>query len=59
MSELKEYYFDDGQIEFIVNFLRDNAHNPEYKGDRDWIQQLANQIEDQHANHFTNNFGDN
>jgi len=51
MSELKDYYFDDGQIEFIVNFLRDNAHNPESKGDRDWIQELSNKIENQFVNH--------
>lgn len=54
MTELKDYYFTDGQIDFIMNFLRDNAHNPEYKGDRDWIQDLSNQIEDQIVNHPTN-----
>lgn len=53
-NELKEYHFTDGQIDFIMNFLRDNAHNPEYKGDRDWIQELSNQIEDQIVNHPTN-----
>jgi len=54
MSQLKQYHFDDGQIEFIMNFLRDNAHNPEYKGDRDFIQELSNQIEDQIVNHPDN-----
>lgn len=54
MTELKEYHFTDEQIDFIMNFLRDNAHNSKYKGDRDWIQELANQIEDQIVNHPTN-----
>jgi len=54
MSELKDYYFTDGQIDFIMNFLRDNSHNPEYKADRDYIQELSNQIEDQIVNHPTN-----
>jgi len=54
MTELKNYYFTDEQIYFIMNFLRDNAYNRMYKGDRDWIQELSNQIEDQIVNHPTN-----
>ena len=54
-NQLREYFFTDGQIYFIMNFLRDNAHNSEYKGDRSWMQELSNQIEDQIVNHPDNN----
>ena len=54
-NQLREYHFTDGQIYFIMNFLRDNAHNSEYKGDRSWMQELSNQIEDQIVNHPDNN----
>jgi len=56
MSEpLREYHFTDGQIEFIMNFLRDNSHNKEYTMcERDYILELSNQIEDQIVNHPEN-----
>jgi hypothetical protein len=56
ISTLKEYHFTDGQIDFIMNFLRDNSHNKEYtQCERNYIQELSNQIEDQIVNHPTNN----
>ena len=48
---LREYHFTDGQIEFIMIFLRDNSHNKEYTMcERDYILELSNQIEDQIVN---------
>lgn len=55
--ELKEYHFTDSQIDFIMNFLRDNSHNKEYtQWERNYIQELSNQIEDQIVNHPTNDW---
>jgi hypothetical protein len=53
MTELKEYHFDDEQIEFLMRIVRDNA---QYEDDevREWMEELANQIEDQIVNHPTN-----
>jgi hypothetical protein len=50
---LKEYHFDDEQIEFLMRIVRDNA---QYEDDevREWMEELANQIEDQIVNHPTN-----
>lgn len=49
--ELKEYYFTEDQMHFIMNFLRDNCYNEEYtQSDRNYIQELSNQIEDQIVN---------
>ena len=52
MTELKEYHFDDEQIEFLMRIVRDNA---QYEDDevREWMEELANQIEDQIVNHPT------
>ena len=53
MTELKEYHFDDEQIDFLMRIVRDNA---QYEDDevREWMEELANQIEDQIVNHPTN-----
>ena len=50
---LKEYHFDDEQIDFLMRIVRDNA---QYADDevREWMEELANQIEDQIVNHPTN-----
>ena len=50
---LKEYYFTDEQIDFLMRIVRDNA---QYEDDevREWMEELANQIEDQIVNHPTN-----
>jgi hypothetical protein len=50
---LKEYHFDDEQIDFLMRIVRDNA---QYEDDevREWMEELANQIEDQIVNHPTN-----
>lgn len=47
MTKLQQFCLNDEEVTFIVNFLRDNAHNPENKLDRNWIQDLSNKIEDQ------------
>jgi hypothetical protein len=45
----------DSQVHYLVNFLDDNSHNEEYSGwERDYIQKLSCQIEDQIVNHTTN-----
>ena len=53
MTELKEYHFDDEQIDFLMRIVRDNA---QYEDDevREWMEELANQIEYQIVNHPTN-----
>jgi len=50
---LKEYHFDDEQIDFLMRIVRDNA---QYEDDevREWMEELANQIEDQIVIHPTN-----
>jgi hypothetical protein len=50
---LKEYYFTDDQIEFLLRLVRNNA---QYEEDdmREWMEDFANQIEDQIVNHSTN-----
>ena len=50
---LKEYHFTDEQIDFILDLVRSNAQYEEDE-DRDWMNELANQIEDQIVNHPTN-----
>jgi len=50
---LKEYHFTDEQIDFLLQIVRDNAQYEEDE-DREWMTELANQIEDQIVNHPTN-----
>jgi hypothetical protein len=50
---LKEYHFTDEHIEFLLNIVRDNAQYEDDEG-REWMNELANQIEDQIVNHRTN-----
>ena len=49
----KEYHFTDEQIDFLLQIVRDNAQYEEDE-DREWMNELANQIEDQIVNHPTN-----
>ena len=50
---LKEYHFTDDQIDFLLDMVNTNA---QFEDDdlRDWMTELANQIEDQIVNHPTN-----
>ena len=50
---LKEYHFTDEQIDFILDLVRNNAQYKEGE-DREFMEELANQIEDQIVNHPTN-----
>jgi hypothetical protein len=50
---LKEYHFTDYQINFLLQFVRDNAQYEDGE-DREWMNELANQIEDQIVNHVLN-----
>jgi len=50
---LKEYYFTDEQVSFLMQFVRNNAQYEDGE-DREWMNELANQIEDQIVNHPTN-----
>ena len=52
-NTLKEYHFTDYQINFLLQFVRDNAQYEEGE-DRDFMNELAWQIEDQIVNHRTN-----
>ena len=51
---LREYHFTDEQIDFLMQIVRDNA---QYEDDevREWMEELANQIEDQIVNHHPTN----
>ena len=49
----KEYHFTDYQIIFLLQFVRDNAQY-EDGDDRDFMNELAWQIEDQIVNPVTN-----
>ena len=51
---MKEYHFTDEQIDFILDLVRNNAQY-EDGDDREFMEELANQIEDQIVNHPTNN----
>ena len=50
---LKEFHFTDEQIDFLLDIVKNNA---QYEDDnlREWMTELANQIEDQIVNHPTN-----
>ena len=52
-NTLKEYHFTDYQINFLLQFVRDNAQYEDGE-DRDFMNELAWQIEDQIVNHVTN-----
>ena len=52
-NTLKEYHFTDEQIVFLLQIVRDNAQYEDTE-DREWMEDLANQIEDQIVNHPTN-----
>ena len=52
-NTLKEYHFTDEQIVFLLQIVRDNAQYEDTE-DREWMEDLANQIEDQIVNHVTN-----
>lgn len=54
MTELKEYHFTDEQIDFILDVVRDSSQFDIYEDCRDWVIELANQIEDQIVNHPAN-----
>jgi hypothetical protein len=51
---LKEYHFTDEQIEFLMQIVRNNAQFEDEEEDRKFMEELANQIEDQIVNHPTN-----
>ena len=51
---LKEYYFTDEQIDFLMQIVRNNAQFEDEEEDREFMEELANQIEDQIVNHPTN-----
>ena len=50
---LKEFHFTDEQIDFLLDIVKNNA---QFEDDnlREWMTELANQIEDQIVNHPTN-----
>lgn len=50
---LREYHFTDEQIDFLLDIVKSNA---QYEDDdlREWMTELANQIEDQIVNHPDN-----
>lgn len=54
MSQLREYHFTDEQIDFLLTLVRNNAQFEEEEEDQDFMNDLANQIEDQIVNHPTN-----
>lgn len=51
---LKEYHFTDEQIDFLMRIVRNNAQFEDEDEDREFMEELANQIEDQIVNHPTN-----
>ena len=50
---LKDYYFTDDRIDFLMRIVRNNAQFEDGE-DREFMEELANQIEDQIVNHPTN-----
>ena len=57
-NTLKEYHFTDEQIDYLMRIVRYNAlfEDGEY---REFMEELANQIEDQIVNHPTNSWTSN
>jgi len=53
---LKDYYFTDEQIDFLLQVVRNNAQFEDGE-DREFMDEIANQIEDQIVNHPTNEGG--
>jgi hypothetical protein len=52
-NTLKDYHFTDEQIDFLLQIVRNSALFEDGK-DREIIEELVNQIEDQIVNHPTN-----
>lgn len=53
-QHLKPYYFTDEQIDFLMRIVRNNAQFEEDDEDREFMEELSNQIEDQIVNHSEN-----
>ena len=51
---LKAYHFTDEQIDFLLNLVRNNAQFEEEEEDQDFMNDLADQIQDQITNHPDN-----
>lgn len=49
----KEYQFRDDQIDFLLTLVRNNAQY-EYDDEREFMDELADLIEDQIVNHPSN-----
>ncbi|NBW41746.1 hypothetical protein EBR25_12200 [bacterium] len=47
---LRQYHFTDEQIDFLMRIVRNNAQFEDGE-DREFMEELANQIEDQIVNH--------
>jgi hypothetical protein len=50
---LRQYHFTDEQIDFLMRIVRNNAQFEDGE-DREFMEELANQIEDQIVNHPDN-----
>ena len=54
MPETKDYHFTDEQIDFLMRIVRNNAQFEDEDEDREFMEELANLIEDQIVNHPEN-----
>mgnify|MGYP003350107077 CR=1 FL=1 len=52
---LRQYHFTNEQIDFLMRIVRNNAQFEDGE-DREFMEELANQIEDQIVNHPTNDW---
>lgn len=53
-NQLREYHFTDEQIDFLMRIVRNNAQFEDDDEDQEFMMELADQIEDQIANHPDN-----
>lgn len=54
MDDLKMFHFTDEQIDFLLRIVRNNAQFEDDEEDQQFMEELANIIEDQIVNHPTN-----
>lgn len=55
-NQLREYHFTDEQIDFLMRIVRNNAQFEDDDEDKEFMEELANQIEDQIVNHPDNDW---
>lgn len=54
MPELRDYWFTNEEIDFLLRLVKNNAEFEDDEEDEKFFNELANKIEDQIVNHPEN-----